>query len=152
MSEPQLGHWSFTPWKRANLRNRRSQTGHSTREPALKRLVARRNEPRSVCLKRAGSAAFKAGTESTSSLRSSENIRLCIVQASSRMRKRGRCEAGTVASLTDSPLRALVLCYHSVSDDWEHQLAVRPRAFERQLASLLRRGFRPVGADAVLDG
>ena len=55
-------------------------------------------------------------------------------------------------TLTDSPLRALVLCYHSVSDDWEHQLAVRPRAFERQLASLLRRGFRPVGADAVLEG
>lgn len=55
-------------------------------------------------------------------------------------------------TLTDSPLRALVLCYHSVSDEWEHQLAVRTRAFERQLASLLRRGFRPVAAEAVLDG
>jgi peptidoglycan/xylan/chitin deacetylase (PgdA/CDA1 family) len=61
-------------------------------------------------------------------------------------------EAGTVPTLTDSPLRTLVLCYHSVSDDWEHQLAVRPRAFERQLASLLRRGFRPVAAEAVLAG
>jgi peptidoglycan/xylan/chitin deacetylase (PgdA/CDA1 family) len=75
-----------------------------------------------------------------------------MVQGRSHRRKRGHSEAGTVPTLTGSPLRALVLCYHSVSDDWEHQLAVRPRAFERQLASLLRRGFRPVGADAVLDG
>lgn len=52
----------------------------------------------------------------------------------------------------DSPLRGLVLCYHSVSDEWEHPLAVSPRAFERQLSSLLRRRFRPVEASQLLGG
>lgn len=47
---------------------------------------------------------------------------------------------------------ALVVCYHSVSDDWDHALAVTTRSFERQLSSLLRRGFRPVPAAEVLDG
>jgi peptidoglycan/xylan/chitin deacetylase (PgdA/CDA1 family) len=46
----------------------------------------------------------------------------------------------------------LVLCYHSVSDEWEHALAVTQRAFERQLRSLLRRGFRPLAAASLLDG
>jgi peptidoglycan/xylan/chitin deacetylase (PgdA/CDA1 family) len=36
----------------------------------------------------------------------------------------------------------VVLCYHAVSDRWEHALAVRPRDFERQIRSLLRRGLR----------
>jgi peptidoglycan/xylan/chitin deacetylase (PgdA/CDA1 family) len=48
--------------------------------------------------------------------------------------------------------RPLVLCYHSISDAWEHALAVRPRSFELQLRSLLRRGYRPVGADGLLAG
>jgi peptidoglycan/xylan/chitin deacetylase (PgdA/CDA1 family) len=51
-----------------------------------------------------------------------------------------------------SGFKTLVLCYHSVSDDWAHALAVTPRAFERQLVSLLRRGFRPVTADDLLTG
>jgi peptidoglycan/xylan/chitin deacetylase (PgdA/CDA1 family) len=51
----------------------------------------------------------------------------------------------------DSRVRPLVLCYHSVSDEWEHALAVTPRSFERQLSSVLRRGYRPIGADSVLD-
>jgi peptidoglycan/xylan/chitin deacetylase (PgdA/CDA1 family) len=42
--------------------------------------------------------------------------------------------------------RPLVLCYHGVSDSWEHSLAVRPAALERQVASLLRRGYRPATA------
>jgi peptidoglycan/xylan/chitin deacetylase (PgdA/CDA1 family) len=46
----------------------------------------------------------------------------------------------------------LVICYHGISDDWEHALAVRPRAFERQLVALLRRGLRPVSARAAVDG
>lgn len=49
-------------------------------------------------------------------------------------------------------MRPLVLCYHAVSDGWNHQLSVRPAAFERQLRSLRRRGFRGVGAEAALDG
>jgi peptidoglycan/xylan/chitin deacetylase (PgdA/CDA1 family) len=40
--------------------------------------------------------------------------------------------------------KTLVLCYHSVSEEWAHALAVTPRAFERQLVWLLRRGYRPV--------
>jgi peptidoglycan/xylan/chitin deacetylase (PgdA/CDA1 family) len=54
--------------------------------------------------------------------------------------------------MSDSPLRALVLCYHAVADDWAHQLAVTRRAFERQLQSLLRRGFRPFPAAELPSG
>ena len=51
-----------------------------------------------------------------------------------------------------SDFRPLVLCYHAVSDGWEHALAVTPRAFGRQVRSLLRRGYRPLTADQLLDG
>jgi peptidoglycan/xylan/chitin deacetylase (PgdA/CDA1 family) len=54
--------------------------------------------------------------------------------------------------VTSSGFRPLVLCYHSVSDAWEHALAVTPRAFERQLRSLLRRGYRPLAAGTLLGG
>jgi peptidoglycan/xylan/chitin deacetylase (PgdA/CDA1 family) len=40
----------------------------------------------------------------------------------------------------------LVLCYHAVSDEWSHQLAVPAAVIERQLRSLLRRRFLPVSA------
>ena len=43
----------------------------------------------------------------------------------------------------------LVLCYHAASDSWEHQLSVRPSDFERQLRSLVWRGFRGVSAADV---
>jgi peptidoglycan/xylan/chitin deacetylase (PgdA/CDA1 family) len=46
----------------------------------------------------------------------------------------------------------LVLCYHAVSDGWPNALAVRPAEFERQLRSLLGRGFRPVGAAEAVAG
>jgi peptidoglycan/xylan/chitin deacetylase (PgdA/CDA1 family) len=49
-------------------------------------------------------------------------------------------------------MRPLVLCYHAVSDGWEHQLSVGAGAFERQLRTLTLRGLRGVSADAVLDG
>ena len=48
--------------------------------------------------------------------------------------------------------RPLVLCYHAISDEWVHRLAIRPEVFERQLRSLLRRRFRPATAEAVADG
>jgi peptidoglycan/xylan/chitin deacetylase (PgdA/CDA1 family) len=54
--------------------------------------------------------------------------------------------------MATSGFRPLVLCYHAVSDGWEHALAVTPRAFERQLRSLLRRGYRPLAAAGLLDG
>jgi len=44
----------------------------------------------------------------------------------------------------------LVLCYHAVSVTWEHDLSVRPADFERQLRSLVRRGFRGVSAGDLL--
>lgn len=50
------------------------------------------------------------------------------------------------------PGGALVLCYHAVSEAWEDRLSVRPRELERQLASLLRRGFRGVDAAAAATG
>jgi peptidoglycan/xylan/chitin deacetylase (PgdA/CDA1 family) len=45
-----------------------------------------------------------------------------------------------------------VVCYHSVSDEWPHALAVTRRAFARQLSWLLRRGFRPIPADELASG
>lgn len=38
----------------------------------------------------------------------------------------------------------LVLCYHALSDSWDHPMAVRPEALRDQMRLLLRRGFRPV--------
>ena len=51
-----------------------------------------------------------------------------------------------------SRFRAIVLCYHAVSDAWPDPLAVGPRLFERQLRTLLRLGFRAVAADEALAG
>jgi peptidoglycan/xylan/chitin deacetylase (PgdA/CDA1 family) len=48
--------------------------------------------------------------------------------------------------------RSLVLCFHGISDEWEHSLAVRPALLERVLRALRRRGYRPVRAGDVLGG
>jgi peptidoglycan/xylan/chitin deacetylase (PgdA/CDA1 family) len=48
--------------------------------------------------------------------------------------------------------RALVLCYHAVSDSWSDQLSVPPLLFEDHLSSLLRRGYRPVSVAEALVG
>lgn len=47
--------------------------------------------------------------------------------------------------------RTVVLCYHAISDEWRHDLAVTPRALELHLRSLLRRGFRPVSAGEAVE-
>jgi peptidoglycan/xylan/chitin deacetylase (PgdA/CDA1 family) len=53
----------------------------------------------------------------------------------------------------EQPLsRPLILCYHGVADGWEHQLAVRPLDFERQLTTLVRRRFRPAAATDAIAG
>ncbi len=44
----------------------------------------------------------------------------------------------------------LVLCYHAVTDRWEDELAIAPETIERQVRSLLRRGYRPVDAASAL--
>jgi peptidoglycan/xylan/chitin deacetylase (PgdA/CDA1 family) len=49
-------------------------------------------------------------------------------------------------------VRTLVLCYHSVSDEWEHPLAVTRAAFERQLSALAGRGLHPLGAADLAAG
>jgi hypothetical protein len=59
---------------------------------------------------------------------------------------------GYASIVTFSGFETLVLCYHSVSDEWAHPLAVRRRAFERQLSSILRRGFRPITAVELASG
>jgi peptidoglycan/xylan/chitin deacetylase (PgdA/CDA1 family) len=48
--------------------------------------------------------------------------------------------------------RPLVLCYHSLSDSWQDSLAVPPTAFERQLRTLVDRGYRPATADQAING
>ncbi len=46
--------------------------------------------------------------------------------------------------------RPLVLCYHAVSDTWEHTLSVPPRAFEEQILRILRSGHAPLTAEQAL--
>lgn len=49
--------------------------------------------------------------------------------------------------------RSVVLCYHAVSDGWDHLLSVRPRSFERQLRLMLACRYRPASAaDAAVRG
>jgi peptidoglycan/xylan/chitin deacetylase (PgdA/CDA1 family) len=45
-----------------------------------------------------------------------------------------------------------VLCYHAVSATWPHLLSVSPADLERQLESVLARGYRPVGAAEAARG
>jgi peptidoglycan/xylan/chitin deacetylase (PgdA/CDA1 family) len=49
-------------------------------------------------------------------------------------------------------VKPLSLCYHAVSETWNHELSVSPEAFEEQLQLLLRRGYRPVGAAEAAAG
>lgn len=49
-------------------------------------------------------------------------------------------------------MNPLVLCYHAVSDTWEHALSVPVEALEAQLQLLLRRGYKPVTAAEVVSG
>lgn len=44
----------------------------------------------------------------------------------------------------------LVLCYHAVSDEWNHTLSVSPAALRRQMRLVLARRYRPVAAGDVL--
>ena len=48
-------------------------------------------------------------------------------------------------------MKPLVLCYHAVSDTWEHSLSVRPADFERQLRHVGRL-YRPVSAAELVHG
>lgn len=52
--------------------------------------------------------------------------------------------------MTKRTLGPLVLCYHAVSETWDHALSVRPADFERQLRSIVSRGFRGVSAGDAL--
>jgi peptidoglycan/xylan/chitin deacetylase (PgdA/CDA1 family) len=49
-------------------------------------------------------------------------------------------------------LPLLVLCYHSVSEEWEHALSVTPAAFREQVTSLAAAGVPPVSAEALARG
>jgi peptidoglycan/xylan/chitin deacetylase (PgdA/CDA1 family) len=53
--------------------------------------------------------------------------------------------------MSPAALRPLVICYHSISDEWPHQLAVSRRAFEQQVTRLRRR-LRPLSAGDVVAG
>jgi peptidoglycan/xylan/chitin deacetylase (PgdA/CDA1 family) len=52
-------------------------------------------------------------------------------------------------SVRSSPV---TLCYHAVSDTWEHLLSVRPASFERQLRLLLALRYRPATAAEIASG
>jgi peptidoglycan/xylan/chitin deacetylase (PgdA/CDA1 family) len=46
----------------------------------------------------------------------------------------------------------LVLCYHAVSERWDHPLSARPAALESEVRHLLGRRYRPVAAEELLAG
>jgi peptidoglycan/xylan/chitin deacetylase (PgdA/CDA1 family) len=46
--------------------------------------------------------------------------------------------------------RSLFLCYHAVSETWEHPLSVGLRNLEVLVRSLIRRGYRPAGVEEGL--
>lgn len=48
--------------------------------------------------------------------------------------------------------RSLVLCYHAVSERWQHALAIPEQTLERQVRLLLRRGFRPASLREAATG
>jgi peptidoglycan/xylan/chitin deacetylase (PgdA/CDA1 family) len=52
-------------------------------------------------------------------------------------------------SVRSSPV---TLCYHAVSDTWEHLLSVRPASFERQLRLMLALRYRPATAAEITGG
>lgn len=45
----------------------------------------------------------------------------------------------------------VILCYHALSERWEHALAVAPERLEAQLTGLVRRGFVPARLEDALD-
>jgi peptidoglycan/xylan/chitin deacetylase (PgdA/CDA1 family) len=47
--------------------------------------------------------------------------------------------------------RPIVLCYHAVTDSWPDPLAVGAETIERQVNSLLLRGYRPAAAAQALE-
>ena len=47
------------------------------------------------------------------------------------------------------PRRPTVLFYHAISDSWDDELAVTNALFERQIRTMLRRGYVPIGAHDV---
>jgi peptidoglycan/xylan/chitin deacetylase (PgdA/CDA1 family) len=61
-----------------------------------------------------------------------------------------------LAARESVPVRArfepVVLCYHAVSERWEHVLAVSPKSIESQVRLLLRLGYRAVPAADVVSG
>jgi len=46
----------------------------------------------------------------------------------------------------------VALCYHAVSDTWEHLLSVSPASFERQLRLMIALGYRPASAAEIAGG
>ena len=64
-----------------------------------------------------------------------------VLQASARIRR---------VRIPRLPL--LALCYHSVSDGWDHALSVTPAEFREQVTSLARSGVPPVSAEALARG
>jgi peptidoglycan/xylan/chitin deacetylase (PgdA/CDA1 family) len=48
--------------------------------------------------------------------------------------------------------RSLVICYHALSERWQHALALPAATLERQVRLLLRRGYRPGTAAEALEG
>jgi peptidoglycan/xylan/chitin deacetylase (PgdA/CDA1 family) len=47
---------------------------------------------------------------------------------------------------------SVTLCYHAVSDRWEHLLSVSPASFERQLRLMLALRYRPASAAEIASG
>jgi peptidoglycan/xylan/chitin deacetylase (PgdA/CDA1 family) len=64
----------------------------------------------------------------------------------------GSTDLGKIRRVRIPRLPLLVLCYHSVSDEWEHALSVTPEAFREQVGSLARSGVPVVSAESLAGG
>ncbi len=52
--------------------------------------------------------------------------------------------------MSGPPRDLLILCYHAVSEAWPNVGAIDPAVLERQVAYLIRRGYRPETLSAAL--
>lgn len=55
---------------------------------------------------------------------------------------RGLWQTASIPGADGIVTNVLVLCYHAVSEDWDADLSVSPAELERQIASVLKRGYR----------
>jgi peptidoglycan/xylan/chitin deacetylase (PgdA/CDA1 family) len=57
-----------------------------------------------------------------------------------------------VRALVRPVARPLTVCYHAASETWPHPLSLNKALIERHVTTFMRRGFRPVRAEDIVEG